>query len=140
MTAMPSHARAAILFLAIATAACAPTPTPASPSAPSPAPAVAAPVAAAPQPAAPVATPAAAPAPPPAPAAPATPTKTEPRTVQTYIRVSTPRVVLSHVRVIDGTGRPAVEDRNVVVERGKIVAIDAGADVAPSDGTTVLDL
>jgi imidazolonepropionase-like amidohydrolase len=137
MTAMPSHARAAILSLAIATAACAPAPTPASPSPPAPAPAVAAP------PAAPVttpATPAAALAPAPAPAAPATPARAEPRTVQTYIRVSTPRVVLSHVRVIDGTGRPAVEDRNVVVERGKIVAIDAGADVAPSDGTTVLDL
>jgi imidazolonepropionase-like amidohydrolase len=60
--------------------------------------------------------------------------------VQSYVKVSTPRVVLAHVRVIDGAGHPAVEDRNVVIERGKITAIQPGADVAASDGTTVLDL
>jgi len=75
------------------------------------------------------------PAPAPAPAAPP-----EPKTVKSYIRVDTPRVVLAHVRVIDGTGKPAVGDRNVVLERGKIIAIDAGADVAAATGTTVLDL
>ncbi|HEX7839930.1 MAG TPA: amidohydrolase family protein, partial [Kofleriaceae bacterium] len=87
-------------------------------------------------------TPAAAPAPAPAtPAAPAGPAgRPVPKTVQDYIRVSTPRVVLAHVRVIDGAGHAPLEDRNVVVERGKITAISAGADVAPSDGATVLDL
>ena len=59
---------------------------------------------------------------------------------QKYIRVSTRRVVLTHVRVIDGTGKPAVEDQNVVMEGGKIVAVQPGADVAASDGVTVLDL
>jgi imidazolonepropionase-like amidohydrolase len=44
------------------------------------------------------------------------------------------------VRVIDGTGGPAVEDRNVVIEGAKIMAIGAGADVTAADGTTVLDL
>jgi hypothetical protein len=81
------------------------------------------------------AAPAPAPAKPPAPAPPP-----EPKTVKTYIRVDTPRVVLAHVRVIDGTGKPAVGDRNVVLERGKITAIDAGADVTAAAGTTVLDL
>ena len=60
--------------------------------------------------------------------------------VQKYVRVSTPRVVLEHVRVIDGTGAAAVEDRNVVIEQGKITAVVAGADAPAASGTTVLDL
>jgi imidazolonepropionase-like amidohydrolase len=44
------------------------------------------------------------------------------------------------VRIIDGTGAPAVEDQNVVIEAGKITAIQQGADVAAAEGTTVLDL
>src|SRR5664279_4465659 len=59
---------------------------------------------------------------------------------QKYIRVNSPRVVLAHVRVIDGTGKPAVDDQNVVIEAGKIVAVQPGADVASSNGVTVLDL
>jgi imidazolonepropionase-like amidohydrolase len=61
-------------------------------------------------------------------------------TVQSYVRVSAPRVVLAHVRVIDGTGHAPLDDRNVVVEKGKIIAIDAGADVAATPDVTVLDL
>ncbi|TMQ07087.1 MAG: hypothetical protein E6J91_36360, partial [Deltaproteobacteria bacterium] len=133
---MPPLARAA-LSLAIVTA-CAPTPPPAQPAASSPAAATA--MASPAPPSAPAAAPAPA-APAPAPAAPATPpARPEPKTVQTYVKVSTPRVVLAHVRVIDGAGHPPAEDRNVVVEHGKITAIQPGADVAPSDGTTVLDL
>ena len=60
--------------------------------------------------------------------------------MQSYVRVATPRVVLTHVRVIDGAGHPAVTDRNVTIDHGKITAIDAGADVPPADGVTVLDL
>jgi len=59
---------------------------------------------------------------------------------QKYIRVNSPRVVLTHVRVIDGTGKPAVDDQNVVIEGGKILAVQPGADVASSTGATVLDL
>ncbi|MGB2889550.1 MAG: amidohydrolase family protein [Candidatus Acidiferrales bacterium] len=54
--------------------------------------------------------------------------------------MSTPRVVLEHVRVIDGTGRPALEDQNVVIDRGKITAVQPGSDAPAADGTTVLDL
>jgi imidazolonepropionase-like amidohydrolase len=60
--------------------------------------------------------------------------------VQKYVRVNAPKVVLEHVRVIDGTGQPALEDRNVVIERGKITALDAASDIPASDKTTVLDL
>lgn len=62
------------------------------------------------------------------------------KTVEEFVRVRAPRVVLTHVRVIDGTGRPAAEDQNVVIESGKIAAMRAGADVGAADGTTVLDL
>lgn len=59
---------------------------------------------------------------------------------QKYVRVNSPRVVLEHVRVIDGTGKSAVEDQNIVIEAGRIAAVQPGADVAESGGLTVLDL
>lgn len=62
------------------------------------------------------------------------------RAVQPYVKVSTPRVVLEHVRVIDGTGKAPIDDQNLVLENGKISAIQPGADVPPASGTTVLDL
>ena len=60
--------------------------------------------------------------------------------VKPYVKHSGKRIVLAHVRVIDGTGAPAADDRNVTIENGKIAAIGAGADVASAPGTTVLDL
>jgi imidazolonepropionase-like amidohydrolase len=57
-----------------------------------------------------------------------------------YIRVHAPKVVLAHVRVVDGTGRAAVDDQNVVIEGGKISAIQPGTDVAKSKDVEVLDL
>jgi len=60
--------------------------------------------------------------------------------VRKYLRVGTPKVVLEHVQVIDGTGAAPSPDRNVTLEGGKITAISPGADVPPSDGTIVLDL
>ncbi|MGA7379688.1 MAG: amidohydrolase, partial [Terriglobales bacterium] len=59
--------------------------------------------------------------------------------VKAFVRITAPRVVLVHVRVIDGTGAPAVEDQNVVIEGGKITAIEKGAD-AFAEGTKALDL
>ena len=60
--------------------------------------------------------------------------------VQQFVRVQAPRIVLTHVRIIDGTGAPAAEDQNVVIAGGKIVAIEKGADVPAAEGTTVLNL
>ena len=56
------------------------------------------------------------------------------KAVQEFVRVNAGKVVLTHVRIIDGTGAPAVEDQNVVIEDGKITAIQQGADV-PTDKT-----
>jgi imidazolonepropionase-like amidohydrolase len=60
--------------------------------------------------------------------------------VRKYVTVGTLKVILEHVRILDGTGAPPVPDRNVYIEGGKIAAISAGADRPPSDGTTILDL
>jgi len=60
--------------------------------------------------------------------------------VRKYGRVQTPKVILEHVEVIDGTGAAARPDQNITIEAGKVTAIAAGADVPSSDGTTVLDL
>ena len=46
------------------------------------------------------------------------------KAVQEFVRVNAGKVVLTHVRVIDGTGAAAVEDQNVVIEAGKITAIE----------------
>jgi imidazolonepropionase-like amidohydrolase len=62
------------------------------------------------------------------------------KTVQEFVRVSAAKVILTHVRIVDGTGAPAIEDQNVVIEGGKITAIQKGADVAAAEGTTVLGL
>jgi imidazolonepropionase-like amidohydrolase len=57
-----------------------------------------------------------------------------------YVRVQAARIILAHVRVIDGTGSAAVEDQNLVLEGGKIAAIQPGADVPAAKDVTVLDL
>ena len=48
--------------------------------------------------------------------------------VQQFVRVSAAKVVLTHVRIIDGTGAAAVDDQNVVLENGKIRAIEKATD------------
>src|SRR5437879_13717397 len=60
------------------------------------------------------------------------------KNVEQFVRVDAAKVVLAHVRVIDGTGTAAVEDRNVVIEDGKISAIENGTDVTASKGATIL--
>jgi hypothetical protein len=40
-----------------------------------------------------------------------------------YVNVGTPRAVLEHVEVIDGTGAPPKPDQNVVLVDGKIAAV-----------------
>jgi len=62
------------------------------------------------------------------------------KAVKEFVGYSGPKIVLTHVRVIDGTGASVVEDQNVTIEGGKISAIDKGADVNAADGVTVIDL
>lgn len=60
--------------------------------------------------------------------------------VRKYVSVSTPKIVLSHVEIIDGTGAAPVADQNITIEAGKITAIGPGRDMPASEGVTVLDL
>jgi adenine deaminase len=60
--------------------------------------------------------------------------------VRKYLSVSTPKVILEHVEIIDGTGAAPNPDQNIYIAGGKITAISAGADQSPSDGTTILNL
>jgi imidazolonepropionase-like amidohydrolase len=60
--------------------------------------------------------------------------------VRKYIAVDASRVVLEHVRIIDGTGRAPVEDRNIVIENGKIADVQPGADIPSQAGQTVFNL
>jgi imidazolonepropionase-like amidohydrolase len=60
--------------------------------------------------------------------------------VRKYLRVSTPKVVLEHVQIIDGTGAAPSPDQNIYIEDGKITGISAGTDQSPRESTTILDL
>jgi imidazolonepropionase-like amidohydrolase len=60
--------------------------------------------------------------------------------VQAFVRVQAPTVVLAHVRIIDGTGKPAVDDQNVIIEHGRISRIESGHTPAPAPDTTVLEM
>lgn len=57
-----------------------------------------------------------------------------------YVRVNSPKTILEHVRVIDGTGGAAIEDQNIVIENGKITAIRPGNDSSADAGTNSLNL
>ena len=59
---------------------------------------------------------------------------------QQFIRVEAPVVVLTHVRVIDGTGSAARDDQTIVISEGKIQSIGSGpVQNLPSNAQT-LDL
>src|SRR5258708_8346018 len=60
--------------------------------------------------------------------------------VRGFVKVSAPMVVLTHVRVIDGTGAAAREDQTLVISKGKIESVsDAASPNIPKDAQ-VLDL
>ena len=57
---------------------------------------------------------------------------------QQFIRVEAPVVVLTHVRIIDGTGAPARDDQTIVIADGKIQSIGASAPAGlPANAQTV---
>ena len=62
------------------------------------------------------------------------------RNVRQYVSIDTSIVVLTHVRVIDGTGAPARENQTLILRDGNIAAVgNAGSLPAPS-AAQVLDL
>jgi N-acyl-D-aspartate/D-glutamate deacylase len=54
--------------------------------------------------------------------------------------VEAPTVVLTHVRVIDGTGGAPREDQTIVISGGKILSVEPSATAKAPAGARVLDL
>ncbi len=59
---------------------------------------------------------------------------------QQFVRVEAPTVVLTHVRVIDGTGTAPREDQTIVINGGKLQSIGPSAAAKAPAGARVLDL
>jgi imidazolonepropionase-like amidohydrolase len=55
-----------------------------------------------------------------------------------YVRVNAPAVLLTHVRIIDGTGAAPLEDQFILIENGKIASI--GAAPPANSQAQVIDL
>jgi enamidase len=61
-------------------------------------------------------------------------------TVRNFVKVDAPVVVLTNVRVIDGTGAPPRERQTIVIRDGNIAALGDSARVAAPEGATLIDL
>jgi imidazolonepropionase-like amidohydrolase len=59
--------------------------------------------------------------------------------VRPFVKVAGKTIVLRHVRVIDGTGAPPLERRTVIIEGGRIKAVQGPMARVPA-GATVLDM
>ena len=55
-----------------------------------------------------------------------------------YVKVSGPSVLLTHVRIIDGTGAAPLEDQSIFIENGKITRISK--DTTAAANVAVIDL
>src|SRR5689334_18901750 len=63
-----------------------------------------------------------------------------PNDVKPFVKYDQPTIVLSHVRVIDGTGAAPREDQTLVINGGKIQSITPAAGAQPASGANVIDL
>jgi imidazolonepropionase-like amidohydrolase len=59
--------------------------------------------------------------------------------VQRFVSVNAPVVVITHVRLVDGSGSPAKEDQTIVITGEKISAVGKAGQVAIPQGAHVLD-
>ena len=60
--------------------------------------------------------------------------------VQAFVKVDAPVIVLTHVRVIDGTGAAARENQTILLSHGKIEAVGDPASIKVPNDAQVLDL
>src|SRR5216683_4349269 len=59
---------------------------------------------------------------------------------QQFIRSEAPVIALAHVRLIDGTGAPPLEDQTIVITEGKIQSIAPSTTATVPAGAQILDL
>ncbi|HEV8357113.1 MAG TPA: amidohydrolase family protein [Gemmatimonadales bacterium] len=62
------------------------------------------------------------------------------RAVKDVLATDAPVIALTHVKLIDGTGRPARDDQTVVIEKGRITAVGRAGEVKPPAGATIIEL
>ncbi|MCU1284579.1 MAG: amidohydrolase [Acidobacteriales bacterium] len=62
------------------------------------------------------------------------------RAVREFVRVDSPSIALTHVRVIDGTGSAALEDQTILIADGRIAALGKFGSVDVPSGAKILDL
>lgn len=62
------------------------------------------------------------------------------RAVRDVVTADAPVIVLTHVKLIDGTGKPARDDQTVVIENGRITAVGKASEVKAPAGASVIDL
>ena len=60
--------------------------------------------------------------------------------VKQYVTVAEPVVALTNVRVIDGTGAPAVDGQTIVIENGRIASVSPASSAKVPAGARVIDL
>jgi imidazolonepropionase-like amidohydrolase len=60
--------------------------------------------------------------------------------VLAYVDVREPLVALTHARLVDGTGRPAADDRTIVIRDGRIAAVGPAASTPVPAGARVIDV
>ena len=59
---------------------------------------------------------------------------------QNFVAINEPIVALTHVRVIDGTGKPARLDQTLILNHGTIVDLGDSATITPPAGARSIDL
>ena len=59
---------------------------------------------------------------------------------KSFIAIDAPVIVLQHVRVIDGTGAPAVENQTLIIDQGNIREIGPDSSIKIPEGAKILDL
>ncbi|WP_296611274.1 hypothetical protein [Sphingomonas sp.] len=55
------------------------------------------------------------------------------KAVVPFVKYGAGRIALAHVRIIDGTGAPAADDRMVLIDGGTIAGIGAGGGAVPGE-------
>ena len=60
--------------------------------------------------------------------------------VKRFISVESPVIALTHVRVVDGTGAPPLDDQTVIISEGRVAAVGPFGSTRAPDGAKVLDL
>lgn len=57
-----------------------------------------------------------------------------------FISINDPVIAITHVRVIDGTGGPAIEDQTIIIESGRLTSIGPTSETTVPASAKTLDL